>query len=113
APSARRRRLRSRRTPSATGRRPWAANPFHRRASRWAPSPANGTSGWRPSLLGYSAFVTSSCVLSFNLLGERLLHFQLNRNRSTGQRLNGALRKVDVHQGCLDLGGLALCSLSS
>jgi hypothetical protein len=27
-----------------------------------------------------SASVTSSCVLSFTLLGERLLHFQLNRN---------------------------------
>jgi hypothetical protein len=48
---------------------------------RWAPSPANAASGWRPSLPARSASVASSCVLSFTLLGERLLHFQLNRNR--------------------------------
>src|SRR5215831_2104575 len=44
-------------------------------------SPAAAASGWRPSLPACSASVAFSCVLSFTLLGERLLHFQLNRNR--------------------------------
>src|SRR5579871_6526533 len=78
--SARRRRRHSQRTPSANGRKPWAASRVRRRASRWAPYPADAASGRRPSLPAYSASVASSCALSFTLLGERLLHFQLNRN---------------------------------
>ena len=71
---------RSRRTPSASGRKPWAASRVHRRASRSAPFPANAASGWRPFLRARTASVASSCALSFTLAGERLLHFQLNRN---------------------------------
>src|SRR5262249_38967285 len=80
AASARRPQPRSRRIPSASGRRPSAGVPLHRTTSRWAPSPANAASGWRPSLPARIASVASSCVLSNSLIGERLLHFQLNRN---------------------------------
>ena len=69
----------SRRIPSASGRRPSAGVPLHRTALRWVPSPANAASGWRPSLPARSASV-ASCVLSLSLSGERLLHFQLNRD---------------------------------
>src|ERR1700693_2517744 len=79
--SPRRRPRRSRRTPSASGRKRWAASRVHRRAWRWAHSPADAASGWRPFLPACNASVASSCVLSFTLLGERLLHFHLNRNR--------------------------------
>ncbi len=44
--SARRQPLRSRRAPSASSRTPSAAGPVQRRASRWAPCPANSASGW-------------------------------------------------------------------
>src|ERR1051325_6048662 len=47
---------------------------------RSAPFPANAAAGWGPSLPAPSAFVPSSCVLSFTLLAERLLHVQLNRS---------------------------------
>src|SRR5262249_52552809 len=57
--------------------------PLHRTTSRWAPSPANAASGWRPSLPVRIASVASSCVLSLSLVGERLLHFQLNRNKGS------------------------------
>ena len=84
AVSARRQQPRSRRVPSASARRPSAGVPLHRITSIWAPSPAHAASGWRPSLLAHIASVTSSCVLSFTLPGERPLHFQLNRNRPRG-----------------------------
>ena len=48
--------------------------------SRSAPSPSDAASGRIPSLPACSTFAASSCVVSFTLLGERLLHFQLNRN---------------------------------
>jgi hypothetical protein len=86
ADSARRQQPRSRRIPSASGKRPSAEVPLHRITSIWAPSPANAASGWRPSLLARIAFVASSGVLSFTLLEERLLHFQLNRNSDAGSR---------------------------
>src|SRR5690242_4534025 len=61
-----------------------------------APSPANAASGWRPSLLARSASVASSWVLSFTLLGERPLHFQLNRNNVRTVRLfGGCFRPFD------------------
>ena len=44
--------------------------------------PANAASGWRPSLPACNASAAFSCVLSFTLLGERILHFELNRNIS-------------------------------
>jgi hypothetical protein len=60
---------RSRRTPSASLKRPSAEVPLHRTTSRWAPSPASAASGWRPSLLARIASVASSCVLSIILTG--------------------------------------------
>jgi hypothetical protein len=41
------------------------------------------TDGWRPSLSARIASVASSCVLSISLMGERLLHSKLNRNKRT------------------------------
>ena len=53
--SARRRPRRSRRTPSASGRKRWASSGVHRRASGSAHSPADASSGWRPFLPACSA----------------------------------------------------------
>src|ERR1022692_3397957 len=80
--SAERQPRRSRRTPSASGRRPWAGVPVCHTAPRSAPAPADAASGWQLSLPACSASVASSCVRSIILTGERFLHFQLNRNRS-------------------------------
>lgn len=44
------------------------------------PCTANAASGWRLSLPVCSASAFFSFVLSVTLVGERLLHFQLNRN---------------------------------
>jgi len=81
--SARRQTPRSRRTLSASGRRPWAASPVHRRASRWAPCPVNAASGWRLSLPACSTSVCFFMRSLHYLTGERPLHFQLNRNRTS------------------------------
>jgi hypothetical protein len=62
------------------GRLAVARVPLHRTTSRWAPSPGSAASEWRPSLPARIASVASSCVLSISSMGERLLHFQLNRN---------------------------------
>src|ERR1043166_6237646 len=55
-------------------------------------SPADAASGWRLSPPACSASVASSCVLSFTLLGERLLHFQLNRNKRPVPRSSSRIR---------------------
>src|SRR5438094_4571433 len=80
APSAERQPRRSRRIPSASGRRPWAGVPVCHTAPRSAPAPADAASVWQLSLPACSASVASSCVRSIILMGERFLHFQLNRN---------------------------------
>ena len=63
------------------------------RASRSARSPADAASGQRPSLRACSASVACSCVPSFTLPGERLLHFQLNRNTFRIQLINCPARR--------------------
>src|SRR4029078_6183632 len=70
--------------------------PLHRIISIGAPSPANAASEWRPSLPARIDSVSSSCVLSISLVGERLLHFQLNRNTEYGRAITSArlARKV-------------------
>src|SRR5947209_2326008 len=78
--SAERQPFRSRRTPSASGRRPSAAGRASHIILRSEPAPTDAASGWRLSLPAYSASVASSCVRSIILMGERFLHFQLNRN---------------------------------
>src|ERR1035437_6464238 len=75
---------RSRRDPSASGRTPWAGAPVCHTAPRSAPAPADAASGWRLSFPACSASVASSCVRSIILMGERFLHFQLNRNTRAG-----------------------------
>ena len=65
---------RSRRTPSASGRRPWAGVPLHRTASSWAPCPVNAASRWRLSLPTCSASLVSSYVLHY-LTGRTLSPF--------------------------------------
>ena len=61
--------------------KPWVASRAHHRASRLAHSPEDAASARRPSPPVSSASLTFSCALSFTLLGERLLHFELNRNK--------------------------------
>src|SRR4029077_11466393 len=78
--SAERQPFRSRRTPSASGRRPSAGGRACHIILRSEPAPTDAASGWRLSLPAYSASVASSCVRSIILMGERFLHFQLNRN---------------------------------
>ena len=53
---------------------------------RSEPAPTDAASKWRLSLPAYSASVASSCVRSIILMGERFLHFQLNRNTPKGLR---------------------------
>src|SRR5208282_1014734 len=78
--SAGKRRLRSRRTPSASGRTRLAGVPTHHTGSRSALLPPNASSEWRPSLPACSASVVSSCVRSVILTDERFLHFQLRQD---------------------------------
>src|ERR1700728_527564 len=82
--SAEKLRLRSRRTPSASGRTPSAGAPVRHIDPRSALLPPNAASEWRPSLPACSASVASSCVRSVILTDERLLHFQLRQD--TGNR---------------------------
>src|ERR1035438_9323190 len=76
-----RRRPRSRRTLSASGRTPSAASQARHRAWKLAPAPANAASRWRLSLPRCSAFVFSSRALSVILTEERVLHFQPRRHK--------------------------------
>src|SRR5580692_9944970 len=73
-------RLRSQRTPSASGRTPWAGVPVHHTDPRSALLPPNASSEWRPSLPVCSASVAFSCVRSVILTDERFLHFQLRQD---------------------------------
>src|SRR5450631_809883 len=75
-----RRRDRSRRIPSASGTKRSAAAPVRHIATRPSPCPTSAASGWRLSLLRYSAFLVFSSVLSVILTVERPFHFQLRRN---------------------------------
>src|ERR1700689_5645900 len=83
--------LRSRRIPSATGRRPWAEGPAPRRAWRSVPGSANAASGWRLFRRVSSVFLSFSRVLSVILTEERSFHFQLRRN--TGSQEVSATRE--------------------
>src|SRR5271170_1811387 len=78
--SAGKRRLRSRRTPSASGRTRLAGVPTRHTGPRSALLPPNASSEWRPSLPACSASVVSSCVRSVILTDERFLHFQLRQD---------------------------------
>src|SRR5262249_46297048 len=80
--------LRSRRTPSASDRIPSVGAPAHHTDPRSALLPPNAASEWLLFLPACSASVASSCVLSFTLPGERLLHFQPNRNTGVCVSLN-------------------------
>src|SRR6516162_39989 len=68
--------LRSRRTPSASGRTRLAGVPTRRTDPRSALLPPNAASEWQPSLPACSASVASSSVRSVILTDERFLHFQ-------------------------------------
>src|SRR5271169_1324087 len=81
--SAGKRRLRSRRTPSASGRTRLAGVPTRHTGPRSALLPPNASSEWRPSLPACSASVVSSCVRSVILTDERFLHFQLRQDTQT------------------------------
>src|SRR6516165_6648208 len=74
------RQLRSRRSPSASGRTPWAVNPVLHTGWKSAPCPTDAVSGWRPSLRQCSVYARSSYVLPFILTEERFLHFQLRQD---------------------------------
>src|ERR1035437_170661 len=76
---------RSQRTLSASGKRPWAGVRACHTTPRSAPAPADAAAGCRLSLPACSASVAFSCVRSIVLIGERFLHFQLNRNTSCQQ----------------------------
>src|SRR6516165_1375493 len=82
APSPGRRRLRSRRTPSASDRRRWVAVHFPHTARKLGPCLKGVASGWLPSLLRCSACARFSYVLSAILAKERLLHFQARKSSS-------------------------------
>src|SRR5215472_8994544 len=72
--------LRSRKTPSASGRTRLAGVPVRHTDPRSALLPPNDASEWRPSLPACSASVVSSCVRSVILTDERFLHFQLRQD---------------------------------
>ena len=72
--------LRSRKTPSASGRTRLAGVPVRHTDPRSALLPPNAASEWQPSLPACSASVTSSCVRSVILTDERFLHFQMRQN---------------------------------
>src|SRR5580704_2854652 len=72
--------LRSRKTPSASGRTRSAAAQVRRIDPRSALLPPNAASEWQPFLPACSASVASSCVRSVILTEERFLHFQLRHD---------------------------------
>src|SRR6266852_4626345 len=76
--------LRSRRTPSASGRTLSAEVPIRHTGPRSAHLPPSASSEWRPSLPAYSAFVAFSWVRSAILTDERSLHFQLRQTKEGG-----------------------------
>src|SRR5580704_14808094 len=75
-------RLRSRRTPSASGRTRLAGAPARHTDPRSVPPPPNASSEWPLSLPACSASVAFSCVRSVILTDERFLHFQLRQDRT-------------------------------
>src|ERR1022692_1031500 len=76
-------RLRSRRTPSASGRTPSAGAPTRHTDPRSALLPTNASSEWRPFLPACSASVAFSCVRSVILTDERFLHFQPRQDKGS------------------------------
>src|SRR6516225_4995139 len=80
--AAGKRRLRSRRTPSASGRTRLAGVLTRHTGPRSALLPPNASSEWRPSLPACSVSVVPSCVRSVILTDERFLHFQLRQDSS-------------------------------
>src|SRR5260370_30734699 len=73
-------RLRSRRTPSASGRTPSAGAPVRHTDPRPPSLPPNAASEWRLFLPACSASVAFSCARSAILTDERFLHFQLKQD---------------------------------
>src|SRR6516225_12137368 len=90
-PSPGRRRLRSQRTPSASDRRRWVAVHFPHTNRKLGPCLRGVASGWLLSLLRCSACALFSYVPSAILAKERLLHFQLRRDKAEcgGERASG------------------------
>src|SRR6516225_3450843 len=78
--AAGKRRLRSRRTPSASDRIPSAGAPAHHTDPRSALLPPNAASEWLLFLPACTASVASSSVRSVILTDERFLHFQLRQD---------------------------------
>src|SRR6516162_2888861 len=74
--------LRSRRTPSASGRTRSAGVPTRHTVPRSALLPPNASSEWRPSLPACSASGVFSWVRSVILTDERFLHFQLRQDNT-------------------------------
>jgi hypothetical protein len=70
------------------GRKPSAGDRACHIILRSEPAQIDAASEWRLSLPVYSAFVASSCVLSFTLLGERLLQLNWNTACSKLQALS-------------------------
>src|SRR5580704_3803247 len=80
-PCQRRPQRHSRRTLFANDRIPLAAIPAHHTDRKPALYPTSAALGWQPSLLRCNAFALFSCALSVILTEERLLQFQLRRDR--------------------------------
>ena len=80
--AAGKRRLRSRRTPSASDKTPSAGAPLRHTDPRSALLPPNAASEWLLFPPACSASVASSCVRSVILTDERFLHFQLRQHRT-------------------------------
>src|ERR1700687_3759804 len=100
--------LRSRKTPSASGRTRLAGVPVRHTDPRSALLPPNAASEWRPSLPVCSASVASSCVRSVILTDERFLHFQLRQDRyrptvKLRRRLVGATSRIEPSVRTLSL----------
>src|ERR1700692_20452 len=80
APSPGKRKLRSRRTPSASGKTRWVSAPVLHTNRKPGLYLKDGVVEWPPSLQRCSACALFSYVRSVILTDERLLHFQLRQN---------------------------------
>src|ERR1022692_892569 len=99
APEPERRPLRSRRTPSATGRTPSAARPVLHTDPKPALCPKGAASKSPPSLLRCNASVLSSYARSAILTDERLLHFQLRQDNLVSVNVNSHCAQNLLGQG--------------